>query len=163
MLPEPGALYRDHATAVWRYARVRVPTDADAEDVTSDVFTRAMRSAGLYDSDHGSPRAWLVGIARHTVADWWRQHGPESATGVLPDVASDGDDPAVATERAAAIDDVRRLLDVLSDREREAISLRFAAELSSADIGEALGVSPTAARMLVHRAVTKLRGVIGHE
>ena len=44
MLPELGALYQEHAAAVWRYARSRLPTDADAEDVTSDVLARAMRS-----------------------------------------------------------------------------------------------------------------------
>lgn len=160
MLPNPGALYRDHATAVWRYARARVPSDADAEDVTSDVFLRAMRSAHRYDATAGTPRAWLVGIARHTVVDWWRRRGPEAATDSVPDVGVERDDPAESAERASIIQDVRRLLVSLSDREREALSLRFGAELSSFDVGAALGISPTAARMLVHRAVTKLRGVI---
>jgi RNA polymerase sigma-70 factor, ECF subfamily len=54
---------------------------------------------------------------------------------------------------------VRRLLGVLTEREREAVGLRFGAELSSAEIGAALGVSPTAARMIVYRAVGKLRAV----
>lgn len=161
MLPDPGALYRDHAASVWRYARARLPTDADAEDVTSDVFSRALRSARTFDPQHGSSAAWVMGIARHATADWWRRRGPEAPVAQPPDTAHDeGPDTVVA--RTAATDEVRRLLDHLSEREREVVALRFASELSSAQIGDALGISPTAARMLLHRAVTKLRGVVEH-
>lgn len=159
MLPELSELYRDHAASVWRYVRSRLPSDVDAEDVTSDVFARAMRSSHTYAAEHGSPRAWLVGIARHATADWWRRRRPEAPGLDHLDPAGD-DDPTIAPERADTISEVRRLLEALTDREREALSLRFAAELSSPEIGEALGISPTAARMLVHRAVSKLRGVM---
>lgn len=159
MLPELGVLYREHAAAVWRYARSRLPTDADAEDVTSDVFARAMRSTHTFDATRGGPRAWLMGIARHAAADWWRHRAPESPLAALPDVAA-VDDPAEPVLRAEGANDVHEVLALLTDREREAVTLRFGAELSSADIGAALGISPTAARMLVHRAITKLRGVV---
>lgn len=159
MLPELGVLYREHAAAVWRYARSRLPTDADAEDVTSDVFARALRSSHTFDQSKGTPRAWILGIARHAAADWWRQRRPEEPRSTLPETSVD-DGPLSASLRSEGLDDVRRLLDLLSDREREAIALRFGAELSSIEIGQALDISPTAARMLVHRALTKLRGVL---
>lgn len=159
MLPELSALYREHAAAVWRYTRSRLPTDADAEDVTSDVFARAMRSTHTYDPGKGSPRAWLTGIARNAVGDWWRRRKPEDPHGDLPDAVAP-DDPLADSLRIGQVGEVREVLAVLTDREREAISLRFGAELTSSEIGEHLGISPTAARMLVHRAVTKLRGVL---
>ena len=162
MLPELSAMYREHAAAVWRYARSRLPTDADAEDVTSDVFARAMRSTHTYDATKGSPRAWLTGIARHSTADWWRRRRPEDPRGDLPDAAAP-DDPSEEAFRDERVDAVREVLCLLSEREQEAIALRFAAELTSAEIGEQLGISPTAARMLVHRAVTKLRGVLSDD
>lgn len=166
MVPDPGVLYREHATAVWRYARARVPTDADAEDVTSEVFARAIRSAHTYDEDKGSEGAWVVGIARNAVADFWRRRKPEdpveapvrsaTTTGDTGSPDSTHDDPG---DRMGELDVLRDALAALSDREREAVALRFGAELSSSDIGAQLGISPTAARMLVHRAVTKLREV----
>lgn len=159
MLPELSALYQDHAAAVWRYTRSRVPTDADAEDVTSDVFARAMRSTHTYDPARGTPRAWLTGIARHSTTDWWRRRRPEDPHADLPDAAA-LDDPLAESLRTEQVHEVRVVLAKLSAREREAISLRFGAELTSSEIGEQLGISPTAARMLVHRAVTKLRGVM---
>lgn len=159
MLPDLGVLYADHAAAVWRYARARVPTDADAEDVTSDVFDRAMRSTGSYASDRGTPRAWLLGIARHAAADWWRRQRPEEPRSELPEATAE-EDPATDLVRAAGIDEVRRLLGVLSEREREVVALRFGADLPSVEIGRTMGISATAARMLLFRAVTKLRGVL---
>lgn len=159
MAVELGALYRDHAARVWRYARARLPTDADAEDVTSDVFTRAMTARDRFDPAKGPEAAWVVGIARHAVADWWRRRRPEDPTD-QPAAPATGDEPA---ERAVARDDadaLHRHLAALTEREREAVALRFGAELSSPEIGDAMGISPTAARMLVHRAVTKLREVM---
>ena len=159
-----GVLYRDHATKVWRYVRARVPSDADAEDVTSEVFARAMSSQHRFDPARGSRRAWILGIARNTTADWWRRQRPEDMSSDAVDgVAGEtslSDDPAervVVADEATAL---HRYLSRLTDREREAVALRFGAELSSADIGAVMGISPTAARMLVHRGVTKLREVI---
>lgn len=160
MLPELGALYQEHAAAVWRYARSRLPTDADAEDVTSDVFARAMRSTHTYDASKGSPRAWLTGIARNAVGDWWRHRKPEDPFAEPPDISGSTHDAAEPSLRNETIGGVRAMLGILSDRELEAVALRFGAELSSKEVGDQLGISPTAARMLVHRAVTKLRGVV---
>lgn len=160
MLPDLGVLYRDHAASVWRYARSRLPSDADAEDVTSDVFARAMRSTHTYADDKGTPRAWLMGIARHATADWWRRRAPEHPHAEVPDGAGADDDAIAGLLRADGVEAVRRVLDLLTDKERDAVALRFAGELSSTEIGAQLGVSATAARMLVYRAVTKLREVL---
>ncbi len=159
MAPELGVMYRDHAAAVWRYARSRLPSDADADDLTSDVFDRALRSAARYDEARGNPRMWLMGIARHAVADWYRRRAPEDPTGHVPERPAE-DEPAARALRAETAGEVRALLVHLSDREREAVALRFGAELSAAEIGELLATSTTGARMLVHRAVIKLRGVV---
>jgi RNA polymerase sigma factor (sigma-70 family) len=159
-----GALYRDHATRVWRYARARLPSDADAEDVTSEVFTRAMASLSRFDPSRGNEAAWITGIARHAVADWWRRRRPEDPHAAVMDGASaaaEWTDPP--GEHAVGKDDAGRLrshLGLLSEREQEAIALRFGAELSSPEIAEVMGTSPTAARMLVHRGVSKLREVV---
>ncbi len=156
-------VYRDHVTPVWRYVRLRVPSDSDAEDVTSQVFEKALTSWSSYDAGRGSVVGWLIGIARHAVADWWRKHGRElpvdevHQAGGAPMVAED--DPEGEALRRLGADEVRRQLGVLTAREREAVALRFGSELTSAEIGAVLGVSPSAARMLVHRAIGRLREV----
>lgn len=153
--------YRQHVTPIWRYVRARLPSDSDAEDVTSEVFAEAMRSWARFDPQRGSVGGWLVGIARHAVADWWRRRGREAPAGDV-DAAGDttDDDPEGSALRKEGADEVRKHLGLLTAREREAVALRFGTELSSAQIGEAMGISATAARMLVHRAVGKLREVM---
>ncbi len=151
-------VYREHVTPVWRYVRLRVPSDSDAEDVTSQVFEKALSSWPSYDVTRGPVGGWLVGIARHAVADWWRKEGRELPSEHLADgreVAAD--DPEGDALRRLGADDVRRRLGALTAREREAVALRFGSELTSVEIAEVLGVSPSAVRMLVHRAVGRLR------
>ena len=161
---EVVALYRAHAARVWRYARARVPSDTDAEDVTSEVFIRAMRSHHRFDPDKGTEGAWIAGISRHVVADWWRRRAPEDPVDVVAEQASVQEDPtADIAVRGEAVAGIQAFLDRLSDREREAVALRFGAELSSPEIGAVMEISPTAARMLVHRGMTKLRELMGDE
>lgn len=159
-------VYAEHVTPVWRYVRLRVPADADAEDVTSQVFERAIRSWSGYDGTRGSVGGWLMGIARHTVADWWRRHGRELPTDLAASGLGEGvadDDPEGEALRRLGADEVRRRLGHLTAREREAVALRFGSELTSPQIAELLGITPSAARMLVHRAVGRLREVMGDE
>lgn len=166
MATEFAEMYREHVAPTWRYVRARLPSDADAEDVTSEVFTQAMRSWDTYDAQLGRVGGWLIGIARHVLADWWRKRGREVPVEV---VASDGagsdgvdaqDGPESWALRLDGVDDLRRHLGVLTVREREAVALRFGSDLSSEQIGAAMGISATAARMLVYRAVGKLREVL---
>ena len=63
------------------------------------------------------------------------------------------DDPEGDALRRLGADDVRRQLGVLTAREREAVALRFGGELNSSEVAAVLGVTPSAARMLVHRAI----------
>jgi RNA polymerase sigma factor (sigma-70 family) len=158
-------LYRQHAVPVWRFVRARVPDNGEAEDVTSEVFVRAVRSHDRFDPAKGSEGAWLIGIARHAVADWWRTRRPrtaelDTATDRYPDPAEGPEDAAL---RGADAGPVRAALAALSDREQEAIALRFGAGLRPGEVGAALEISEAAAKMLVYRAVTKLRRVMNAE
>jgi RNA polymerase sigma-70 factor (ECF subfamily) len=152
-------VYAQELAPVWRYVRARTPQHADAEDVTSEVFARAVRNWGRYDDRLGTPGAWLLGIARHVVADWWRKQGREvpSEERAEPDPEPG---PELAVLAAEARRELRSHLGRLTDKERDAVALKFGAGLKAAEVGAVLGVSDTAARMLVYRAVMKLRTVM---
>ena len=154
MLDDFDAVYRQHVAPVWRYVRARVPDQAEAEDMTSEVFLRAARAWPSYDAGKGAVLPWLIGIGRHVVADWWRRR---PAVPVAEVTGGAGGDVEAEAMRRLSGDDLRRHFAVLTDREREAVALRFGAGLASAEVGEQLGISDAGARMLVHRAVTKLR------
>lgn len=167
MAEDLAEVYAEHLAPVWRFVRARVPSHTDAEDVTSEVFTRAVRAWGRYDEQRGSVGAWLLGIAQHVVADWWRRRGREVSWDQIdvpaePSSASEPDPEELALGRAAR-EELRSNLGSLTDKERDAVALRFRAGLKAAEVGAALGVSETAARMLVYRAVKKLRAAMSTE
>ncbi len=140
--------------------RAHVPSDADAEDVTSEVFTQAVRSWSGYDSTRGPVGGWLTGIARNCLAGWWRKSGHEFPSDTTATDSPAPDDPEALVLSRVGADDLRKFLGQLTAKEREAIALRFGSEMTSEQIGATMGISATAARMLVYRAVGKLREVM---
>src|SRR3990172_1254544 len=66
-------LYRRHVDMIYRYALLRGGDESVAEDLTSEVFMRALEAIGDYE-DRGTPlAAWLYRIARARVIDYWRR------------------------------------------------------------------------------------------
>ena len=153
-------VYAEQLGPVWRFVRARIPQHADAEDVTSEVFTRAARGWDRYDARRGSIAAWVLGIARHVVADWWRGRPPEVSWDGIDLPAAPESNPDAVVLGAESRAELRSQLWRLTPKERDAVALRFHAGLRAVEVGSVLGISETAARMLVYRAVAKLRSVM---
>jgi RNA polymerase sigma-70 factor (ECF subfamily) len=146
-LAHPEPLIR----AVYAYVAYRIGPGADAEDVTGDVFERALRYRDSFDPDKGTPTAWLVGIARRSL------NGQRAANAIpLDDTA----EIAAPTDLEGAT--VRKLslaeaLSHLGERDRELIALRYGADLPARVIGEVLSLAPNAVEVALHRAIERLR------
>ena len=152
------ALYRESRDDVFAYAATLLRDSAAAEDVTALAFERAYSKRSRFNARRGSPRAWLFGIARNAALDELRQR-KRAATAELPGPLQ-GPAPDEAAELAAERDAVRAALSRLPAKDREVIALKFHADLSHAEIADVLGVSPTNAGTLLHRAMTKLREAV---
>jgi RNA polymerase sigma factor (sigma-70 family) len=146
-LKHPEPLIR----SVYAYVAYRIGPGADAEDVTSDVFERALRYRDSFDPDKGTPTAWLIGIARRSL------NGQRASSAIpLDDVP---ELPAAtnleeATVRKLSLGDA---MSQLGDRDRELIALRYGADLTARDIAEVLSLSPNAVEVALHRAIERLR------
>ncbi|HEX6020686.1 MAG TPA: sigma-70 family RNA polymerase sigma factor [Solirubrobacter sp.] len=149
------ALYRQARDDVFAYAATLLHDRSAAEDVTAQAFERAYRRRSRYDARRGSPRAWLFGIARNAALDELRKR-KRAAAAEMPEPQPEPG-PDEAAELAAQREAVRAALHRLQPRDREVIALKYHAELSNAEIASVLGVSPTNAGTLLHRAMTKLR------
>lgn len=156
-------LYRIHLTAVWRYVRARVPEHHEAQDVTSEIFTRAWRSWDRYDPLKGSARAWLFRIAQFAVADWWRKRRPSGTASDYILLAEEGALPEESLLQEELLHQLQQALARLSDREREALALRFSGGLTSAEIGQILSMEESATKVMIYRAVIKLKGVMARD
>lgn len=151
-------LYRRYVGPIYGYCHHRLGAREPAEDATSLVFAKALASLPAHRG--GSFRAWLFGIAHHVVADAQRARRPEEPL----DAAHDAIDGGPGPEHLALVADDRTsllaLLAVLTPDQRAVVELRLAG-LTSAEIGQALGRSRGAVDVAHHRAMARLRQVLG--
>ncbi len=159
-----GVLYEEHFDRIYRYALLRVRNQADAEDITQQVFLRALESIGSYRW-RGTPFAsWLFRIAHNLVVDYWKKKSRERTVAVAPEeideAASVSDDPAALAELKFDMKQLSAACEQLSDGQREIISLRFAGGLSVAEAAKVMGKSEGAVKVLQHAALVKLRRIL---
>lgn len=156
---EPAAfaeLYERHVLQIYRFVFARVRDHTVAEDVTSDVFIKALGSIGRY-RDRGWPfSAWLYEIATNTVIDRYRTlHPVEDIDGLFG--LSDGSSVEEDADRREEVRRIGTLIRDLPAQQQTAIVLRFQEDLPIEDIAAVMGKSRGAVKLLIHRAVTNIR------
>ncbi|HEV8534685.1 MAG TPA: sigma-70 family RNA polymerase sigma factor [Candidatus Limnocylindria bacterium] len=156
-----GALYDRYVEAVYRYVYYRVRNDADAEDLVSDVFMRALRAIPRYE-----PRvaflAWLYRIARNAVIDRGRR--ARTQISFEDALAHPGVDQVVEPDAAILAlsdkDAVREALTKLTPLQQEVIVLRFVEGFSTQEIAALVGKREGTVRGIQFRALEALRTLI---
>jgi RNA polymerase sigma-70 factor, ECF subfamily len=154
--------YEAYGDPLYSYLRFHLASPDLAEDLTSEVFLRAFRSFDRFDASAGSPRAWLFRIAQNALRDHLRQSKRRQT---VPMTAMwDLESPAPSPEeRLLWEEEVAGLLSAvneLSGKDREVISLCYGSELSIADASEILGLTDTATRTRLWRALRRLRKIV---
>jgi RNA polymerase sigma-70 factor, ECF subfamily len=138
---------------VYAYTAYRIGPGPDAEDVTSEVFERALRYEHTYDEEKGEFVGWLLGIARRCVDD----HLSRPTTVPLdpaPEAAPDDVETEVV-ERVA----LTEAMSELGERDRELVSLHYAG-LNGGQIAELLDVRRNTIDVALHRALARLRTIV---
>lgn len=105
------AVYQEHITPVFRFLYSRVGNREDAEDLSSQVFLKAVRHLDLA-RDAMTIRSWLFQLARTTQADYWREYyrAPKVSLFLVGDIAGQEDEEQVAEPHVAA-ETLRQVLD----------------------------------------------------
>ena len=154
-----AACARTHHVVLGRLCMALLGSQADADEAVQETLLRAHRAMASYRAE-GSVKAWLCGIARHVCAHMLetRRKGRE----LLELVPTEGEarDTFALRRRARALRDA---LEKLKPSEREALALRYVADLSHREIAEACGLDEAAARKRVSRALDRLRSVMPTE
>jgi RNA polymerase sigma-70 factor (ECF subfamily) len=145
-------LYREYASAVFRFAWGLTGDRSQAEDLVSETFVRLLTRAETVQTQ--TALAYLLTIARNTFVSGLRRRKREVP---LPDVLRAPDqDLAGQLDDRARMQSVARALTLLPEGERAALLLRVDHELSYEEIAGALGISAGAAKVRVHRARIRL-------
>jgi RNA polymerase sigma-70 factor (ECF subfamily) len=146
-------LYRRHVDRIFRYVLLRVGDEAVAEDLTSDVFVRALEAMDTYE-DRGAPlAAWLYRIASARVIDHWRrlQRAEVSLDAAEVDVPIE-----MSTSDVVAYKILAESMRQLTDEQQEVIILKFVEDYSIAEIAQITGRTEGAVKALQHRALASL-------
>jgi RNA polymerase sigma-70 factor (ECF subfamily) len=147
------SVYRDNVERLYRLMYSRLGNRADAEDLTAETFSAALRPLRL-PSSKGEVRAYLLRTARTVLAAYWRRRLGQPVTSIDPlaDLPFLSDEPAPAS-RSDAPDRAGRILAALPERYRRILELRFLEACSIKEAAQAMQVSVSNAKVLQHRAL----------
>ncbi|MBU1944415.1 MAG: RNA polymerase sigma factor [Actinobacteria bacterium] len=148
-------LYDEYLPAVYGYVVRRVNNREIAEDITSQVWEKALRSLkGLREG--ASFKGWLFRVAGNTITDYYRTKGRRQAVSIEEAGEVANGKSAVAVAELESKVSVRALLAELPEGHREALTLHYLEGLSVEQMAEALGSTPNACYMKVYRATKAL-------
>jgi RNA polymerase sigma-70 factor (ECF subfamily) len=158
-MPQPdfASVYDDEVWSVYGFFAYRLPSVADAEELTQRTFERALRAWGRFDPERAPVRVWLLSIARNLLIDhyradvWGRQQTieevPEGELG-----SSELPEPNLGIDS-----ELGRALAALAPRNREIVALRFGGDLTGPEIAEITGLSLANVQQILSRSLRRLR------
>jgi RNA polymerase sigma-70 factor, ECF subfamily len=155
-----AALFGRTREPLYAYAMALMLDVAAAEDVVQRAFELAFAKRATYRPQLGSAEAWLYGIARNVALDEHRRASrrPVVAAGVAPPEPAAPDAQLERSDRQSVLFSA---LNTLAPTDREAIALKFWADLANGEIAAVLGCTESNVGTRLHRAIERLREVCG--
>ncbi|GAI42433.1 unnamed protein product [marine sediment metagenome] len=149
-------LYEEHFDKIYRYVTLKIGNETEAEDMTQQVFLNALQSISSFKWKGIPFSAWLFRIAHNQVVDYWRSK-KRTTVPLDESLVSNDNNPQLLTEQKLDIEQLILATKQLTELQRDVISLRFAGELSIAQVAKAMGKSQGAVKALQHSAIVALR------
>ena len=156
-------LYEEYFDKIYRYIAFKIGNKTEAEDMTQRVFLNAIKSISSFRW-RGIPfSAWLFRIAHNQVVDYLRKKAKHATTSLDEVLVSNGNNPQLVAEQNLDIERLLLATEQLTQVQREVISLRFASELSIAQVARVMAKSQGAIKALQHSAIVALRKTLSVE
>ena len=162
-----GVLYDRHATAVHSLVCAIVKDEADAEEVTTDVFVQAWSTAEHFDPTRGAVTTWLLTLARSRALDRIRSRGRRAArlekaaaqggSEFAAPVSSTPSNPEDRVERVELRETLEGALDGLPETQREALVLAYFGGYTQSEIAERLDTPLGTVKTRIRTGMMKLR------
>ena len=149
-------IYRQYLPRILNYIRLRVDGEDLAQDLTAEVFERAISKQHTLRRREAFG-GWLFTIARNTVAAYYRGRRPTLSLDETANLPATEPSPPEAVMRSEELARLRAALATLSDREQEIIRLKFLGGLGNKEIAKVLHLRPGHIAVILYRALQKLR------
>lgn len=148
-------LYDRYLPCVYRYLYAKTGAREEAEDLTSQVFLAALEAFPRY-RHNGRVRTWLLAIARHKAADYYRSRVSLTPLEDDIDLPNPAQNPMAELIRTEELQRLRGLVSSLKEDERELLYLRFAAQLTFTEIAELLRCKESRIKMSLYRILKRM-------
>jgi RNA polymerase sigma-70 factor (ECF subfamily) len=168
MVAEAGSesfviLYDRYFSRVYNYLRYRCSDAAEADDLTAQVFLKALVNLDKYDPEKAPFDTWLFTIARNLLNDNFRKKRHYYVVDIedVEHILSHSNRPL--EEKIEHNEEKYRLLEcikTLTTRHRDLIALKFGANMTNRDIAKITGLSEQNVGVILHRGIKKLRKIM---
>ncbi len=150
-------VYNENFSYVYNFLYAHTLHKELSEDLTSQTFLNALSHFDSFNAEFSSVRTWLCRIAKNLLIDHYRAHpsGRSVPVDEMPEIPAE-DEYEILKDPVNR--EVSRLLSLLTEEEKDMISLRYFMELSVSDIADMYGISLNAASKRIHRILDKCRG-----
>jgi RNA polymerase sigma-70 factor, ECF subfamily len=156
-------LYETFADRIYRYIAYRVPTTADAEDITAEVFVSMIEHLPNFEITGAPFEAWLYRIAAGKVADFHRKLARRPQSELLEIVRDDKPLPEEDLETEQEFQRLREAVGQLNEEHQNVLILRFIQKKSHKEVAAAIGKNVSAVRSIQHRALIELTRLLGSD
>lgn len=156
-------LYESHAAQVYQYLLHKMGQPADAEDVTAEVFIRAMEALPSFEVRGVPFIAWLMRIAHNVAINHLKKQSRRKEVVLFDSGVAASDDPAERAVQEATFQEVSTAMEGLTALQKQVLNLRFLRQLTTAETAYLMDRSERAVKFLQHSAIRALRRRLGNE
>lgn len=156
-------LYEAHAQPLFGFLAYRTGDAALAEDLVADTFERVLTARRPFDRRRASEKTWIYTIALNRLRDVARREAAENRALTLAAPAVTNGNGHSGVESAETRQVIMAALATLGDDEREAVSLRYGADLSLKDIGKVIGKPISTVEGRIYRGLKRLHAELTGE
>jgi len=158
-----GRLYDVHVDRVYRHIYYRVGNQADAEDLTQQVFLKAWEAIRRYKRTDSRFISWLLTISHNLVIDFYRTRKDRAYIEAEVLASDDTSGPERAAEASFAQQRLRRAILQLRSDEQQVVIMRFMEGFEYAEIASEMNKREGNIRVILHRALLKLRAILENQ
>lgn len=155
-------LYNTYFSRVYNYVHYRVSDFHDANDLTSQIFTKLFTKFKYYRPEKASFAVWIFSIARNTLTDFYRSR--ERASYASLDETAEFADMGSSLDDYVASKEIQRhlhgALAALGEREREIIAMKFWSGCTNREIAKMTGISESNTGVILYRSMRRLRQIL---
>lgn len=150
-----GLLFDAFHQKIYRFVYFRTHHKETAEDITSQIFTKALERITTFNPSKGGFATWLYQIARNSIIDFYRSR---KETENIDDAWDIADNTSIErdVDTRQQLEKVRSYLQTLPAQQRDIVLMRVWDDLSHKEIASVLGISEASVKMTFSRVLAKL-------